>query len=186
MDKGNVVLSVECPEPEGQVVRNVEKVKLSLDRFRLYYEKLSNFDTLFNDFIGDSFEAFVSCFIEQDESGELFAKGLLWQVDDVGILYITKIVPGVEAKAHFTFWDGRLKGREQLILEMCAHVVRKLHLHRLYAEVPLYALPTIKFVERLGFVKEGRMREAIRYKGSWFDVNLYSLLEHEVTNGTQN
>lgn len=186
MGLGEVILAVECDEPDGKIVRHVRKVPLTLERFRKYHEKLTQFDTLFNDYIGDSFEAFVRCFVGQDASGELHAKGLLWEVDDVGILYLTDIAPGAEAQAHFTFWDQRFRGREKLLREMCKYVIENFHFHRLFAEVPLYARPTLELVERIGFKKEGRMRDAVKYKGDWFDVNLYSLLEQEVRDGDEN
>jgi RimJ/RimL family protein N-acetyltransferase len=175
------LFSVECAEPSGKIVRHVRAAQLSLEKFKYYYEKLSQFDTLFNDYIKGDFQAFVECFLYQDAQGQIRPTGLIWDVDDVGILYLAEIKPGQSAQAHFTFWDRRLRGREKLIREACRHVMDELQLHRITVEIPLYATPTMKFVENnLGFKKEGRMREAVLYNGDWFDVNLYSILDHEV------
>lgn len=173
------VLTVECVEGDREVVRTVTKVPLTIERLRYYYEKLKDFDTLFNDFVDDE-DDFIEVFVNVDDIGQVHATGLIWQVDDVGIVYMTDIRPGIEFKGHFSFWDRRLSGREPIIEEMLEYIFGKYEFHRAVVEIPLYAKPAMKFVERIGFKKEGRKRDATRYKGEWFDVNLYSMLEDEV------
>lgn len=180
MDNRDVILEVECREPEGSVIRSVRLAKLSFEKLKFFYEKTKDFDTLFNDYIGGNFEAFVSQFIMQDRSGEIFPTGIVWEVDDVGILRLSDISPGLEATAHFTFWDRRLRGRENLVKEMVRYAIEQFKLHRIIVEVPLYAKPILYFVERIGFQKEGREREAVMYKGQWYDVIRYSILDREV------
>lgn len=179
LDQSKVLLAVECNEPDGKVVRSVRPCRLTLDKFRFFYSKIGQFKTLLNEDI-DTFEKFVSSFMYQDEAGVLHPTGLIWEVDDVGLLFLTEIKPMFEAQAHFVFWDRRFKGRKRLILEMLAYVFHKYSFHRIVVEVPLYAAKTMNAVERIGFVKEGRKREAVRHNGMWFDVNLYSILESEV------
>lgn len=183
MDFGHSILAVECSEPNGAFIRYVRPIQLSVEKLDQLYKRLSKFDTLFNDYIGNSFEGFLRVFLYQTFSGEIRPTGLIWEVDDVGIFLLTDITPGVEAKVHFTFWDGRLRGREFLTREMCAYVMKEYQLHKLIAEIPLYSRPANSFAERVGLKWEGRLREAIRYKGKWFDMNIYGLLEHEVKNG---
>jgi len=184
LDENNVAVRVECREPNGTFVRTVRFVPFSVERLHYYYEKLKRFDVLFNDLFRNDFDVFVRAFVGNDGE-KTWAKGLLWEVDDVGIVYLTDIKPGYEATAHINFWDRRLKGREELCRELAKHVFLKLKLHRLVAEIPLYSLPTINMVEKVGFKKEGRKRKAARYKQEWWDVNMYSMLETDLLGGLE-
>lgn len=179
MDNGSAILEVKCPEPEGEVVRSVRPVQLDLERFKTYWDRLKDFDVVFNDQVNDV-DDFMRQFISVKDDGSLAATGLIWEVDDVGIFYLTEIRPGYEALGHFNFWDQRLRGRESLIREMMKYVFQRFGFHRVVTEVGLYAKPAMAMVERIGFVKEGRKRESVRYKGEWWDVNLYSMLDHEI------
>ena len=76
---------------------------------KFLWDKLSKFDVLFNDFVKGDFEAFVSHFIVQVD-GKPEPAGLLWDIDDVGIILVNNIVPFESATAHFVFWDGRFRG----------------------------------------------------------------------------
>lgn len=154
--------------------------RLSVGRLRYYYEQLKGFDVVFNDYVKNDPTSFIQKFITVDEYGQVHPTGLIWEVDDVGIIYLTDIRPAYEGLADFDFWDQRLRGREPLVREMVKLGFEHYGFHRIVTEVALYARPALQFVERVGFKKEGRKREAVRYKGDWFDVNLYSMLAHEV------
>lgn len=176
----DVILTMDCSEPSGLIARSVRLCELSMAKLRFLHEKLSKFEVLFNDFTKDNPEAFIRAFVNIDQYGDVHPNGLVWEVDDVGILALTDIVPQNTAKAHFTFWDRRIRGREGLIRAMLKYVFEQLGLHRIVVEIPLYAVAAMAAVERMGFRKEGRMREAVLYRGEWFDVNLYSILDREV------
>lgn len=178
--QSDVILSVECAEPEGTVVRDVRRCLLSFEKIRELWDRLGEFEVLFNYQHDHNFERFVRNFIVQKENGEFEPTGLFWEVDDVGLLYLTDIRPEYEASAHFTFWDRRYRGREELLKQMIRYNFEMLNLHRLVVEVPMYAPSLLAFVEKLGFVKEGRHRKTMWYKGQWYDSAYYSLLREEV------
>lgn len=182
LDDDNVVLTVECIERDVKVVRSVRLCEYSFEKVRFLYDKLKEFEVLFNDHTKGDFRAFVNQFVVMGPDGPK-PVGLVYEVDDVGILFMTEIAEGHSAQVHFTFWDRRFKGREKLCREMLKYVFDLFKFHRIWAEVPLYAYPVLDVVERIGFVKEGRMRSAVRYKGEWFDMNLYSVLEGELNDG---
>ena len=172
------ILRVECNEPGGLVVRRITLAPLTLGKLEEYWEKLSKFPTLFNNHITD-FNDFVGAFLSMDSNG-IRARGLIWEVDDVGLIFMTDIYPVFQASGHFTFWDRRFRGREKLIREMIKYAFKEFGFRRIVAEVPLYTQPTLKAVERVGFVKEGRYRKYVFYQGEWWDVNFYSILKEEV------
>lgn len=173
------ILSYECSEPEGKVERSIYFVPLTSDRLRKYWENLSQFTTLFNRHMR-GIDDFIATFVSQESNGELKLNGIIWEVDDVGIFFLTDIYPLYQATGHFTFWDRRIRGREKLIQRMLKHVFDEYGFHRIVAEVPLYSHATMGAVERVGFIKEGRLRKATYYRDAWWDVNLYSILREEI------
>ena len=180
VDQPVSVLTVECREPGGPIVRTVTEGVISFERINYLWEKLSQFDTLFNDFVRGDFSRFVQHFVKQDAAGNPMPTGLVWDVDDVGIFFLTEMMPLNSGLAHFVFWDKRFRGREELCRKMLKMAFDELQFHRIRVEVPLYANFTIQAVERIGFTLEGRQRQAIKYKGDWFDVNMYSMLAEEM------
>lgn len=185
MDQRDPVLSILCTEPEGTTLRRVRPVNLSTEKLKEYYERLEEFDIAFNDHVPNSPGGFASIFLSINEDLSVRANGLVYEVDDVGILYLTHITPGFSALAHFAFWDRRLKGREELIREMIKFAFEKYGFQRIESRVAMYAVPMLAAVERIGFTKEGRAREAVKRHGEWYDVNLYSILRREVLNGSE-
>lgn len=183
MEQSNPVITVRCDEPEGTFDRSVNSVVLSWEKLRDWYDKVKDFDVIFNDHVPNTPGGFASIFVSVQENHTVTANGLVWEVDDVGILYLTDIIPNFSALAHFTFWDRRMRGREELMREMMKYCFKRYNFHRIETRVALFAVPVLGAVERVGFVKEGRAREAVRRKGEWFDVNLYAVLREEVLNG---
>ena len=164
MDNGATVLKFECCEPDGTITRTVRPAKLSFSVLKGYYDKLKEFDTVFNGYVANNIDAFIHSFVKSNGSGDLQSTGIIWEVDDVGILYLTDISIGNDAYAHFNFWDRRFEGRENLIRGMMSYIMKEFDLHRISVEVGLFAAPWLPLaLERMGFVKEGRKRESI-----WF------------------
>jgi RimJ/RimL family protein N-acetyltransferase len=54
-----------------------------------------------------------------------------------------------------------------------------LNLHRIYATCDPRNIGSSKVLEKVGMIKEGRMREDLLLKDGWRDSLLYSILEHE-------
>jgi len=179
LDEGRAILDVRCSERDGEVVRTVRLPQLTPRKMQYYWSRLKEFDHIFSDHT-KTFEDFVNIFL-YEKNGTFAASGIIWEVDDVGILFLTNIQPGFAALGHFTFWDRKLCGREELMREMLRYLFARFKFHRIYSEHGLYAANSISpFLKRIGFKKEGRKREAVLYKGDWFDVNQFSILEHEV------
>jgi hypothetical protein len=101
----------------------------------------------------------------------------VWKDDRlVGILYITDIVAGHDAMAHFNFWDKDLRGKAGIINSAIDSFVFSgdLNLHRLTIQVPTWMKSLCRFVERkLDFQLEGTKKEVVLWQGEWRDVNIY-------------
>lgn len=178
---GKEVMTVLCEEPEGDVARTVRLAPLTPEFILEVWGRIAPFPTLFNEHIRGP-QDFIRMFIGREE-GQIVARGILWLVDDVGIMFLTNIYPGFQATAHVTFWDRRLKGREPLMRKMLQYAFREYGFHRIVAEVPLYARPLFQMIPRVGFKKEGRARKVVRYEGEWWDAYNYSILREEALDG---
>ncbi len=78
---------------------------------------------------------------------------ILYLVDDVGVLAAVDIVRGYHAHAHITFWDGRLRGREELTRLIAFRVMDECELNILWTAVPSEARVAVAFARRVGFRK---------------------------------
>jgi len=59
------------------------------------------------------------------------------------------------------------------------HAFQNLNIHRVYLDVVTKNIPAIKLYDKLGFVFEGRMREAYWNQGQYHDLSFYSLLKND-------
>ena len=175
------VLSIECDEPEGKVIRHVYEVQLTKENIHKFWNRARQFPTLFSKELGDDFGQFLSYFVSE-VNGAPFGHGIIWRVDDwTGAYYLTDIRPGLDGMVHFAFFDRRLKGRQDITRKMLAYVMDTYKFHRLSALLPLYVKgATLKFAADVGFRAEGRIRKCVKYNGEWFDALIYGLLENEV------
>ena len=183
-------MKIVCTDPKkGDIEYTVSPMVLTPENLNMFWEKSSKHTTLFNEEIRNDFSKFLEVFISADSSGKISSRGLFWRIDTdeeemVGVLYLNKITPEVEALAHFSFFDKRTRGRSDLVKKMIKYVFEAYDFNRLSVEIPVYAvLPVFKFVESLGFVKEGKKRRAAFFDNKFFDVVLYGILKDEVLNG---
>ena len=114
---------------------------------------------------------------------------LTWEVwrggELVGILHLDRIVPNVDARWHFVFFDGELVGKQALLQEFMRRAF-ELPLERLSIEIPENVASLISFVRRkLGFSYEGgnlkgSRREHSHFDGKrWYDIILLRLRRTE-------
>ena len=54
-----------------------------------------------------------------------------------------------------------------------------LNLHKITLRIAVGNEPSIRVAEKLGFTREGVLREELKINGTWVDHILYSILEHE-------
>lgn len=68
---------------------------------------------------------------------------------------------------------------EEAVRAVIEHGFRELGLHRVTGDVDPRNAPALRLVERLGFRKEGRLREHYRQHDEWQDGLLFGLLKRE-------
>lgn len=100
----------------------------------------------------------------------------VWKNDSdevVGILYLTKIIPGCDALAHYVFFDGDLQGKTELLNDMIRWCFAEhedwIPLRRITVEIPTYAFSQAKHATRkLGFGGQFKFRHnRKRGSGAW-------------------
>lgn len=81
----------------------------------------------------------------------------VWRSHELcGILILSKIIPGLDAQAHFAFFDRALFGRTQLMRRVIGQAFAQFSLERLSVEVPEHLTALVDFARRkLGFKYEG-------------------------------
>ncbi len=186
------VLSVKCEEPEGDIIREISPLEFTPAVLKEFWEKARVYRTLFNQEIRNNYDRFLPLILRRGLTEDsIEPTGLFWRVDPdfVGVFYMTNIIAEQDALAHYTFFDGRHRGRVDLCKEMLNYVFDRYNLRRLTVEIPLYATEkTHNFVSKsLSFKNEGRKRKAILFDDEWFDVIVYGILREEVNrNGSKN
>lgn len=176
------ILSVECHEKDGTIIRHVYPFVHTRESLNKFYEKSKDLKTIFSrEFFGD-YERFMSTFFTKDEKGDPVPQGLFWVVDDfVGMFYLTDIYPSIDAQAHYLFFDKKHYGREELTKEMLKYLFNTYSFHRLSVELPNYASPsTRRFIMNIGFSYEGKKRQSNILNNAWFDTNLYGVLKQDL------
>lgn len=200
VSNGSVMFQCECDEPEGKVVRTVYALEFTPENLEKMWEKAKQFKTLMGREI-HSYDDFLSFFVYPSADGYR-SRGIAARIDDfVGIFWMTDFNlthPPHEASIHYTFFDRRHKGRLQLCRKAIEYAFSTYGFHRLWTMVPAFVQPTQamlanrekgknnlyaeRFVELIGFRKEGRMKEKVMFRGKLFDASLYALTRNEVIN----
>lgn len=152
---------------------------LTAEKTRELWIKASKYPVLFSDCTEGKFEPFywtlnnpVSIWFEvrSAENG----------ADPLGLLYLTDVHPGIDATAHFTFWDKRVAGREPLILFVAEWIMDRFNLMRIGTAVPPYQKGVVRFVKRLGFVQEGVARDATLYDGKAWPLIMFGMTRQDL------
>lgn len=176
------ILVAPCTEPGGTVIRSVYALQLTPENMKIFWEKARKFNHLFDEEVRGDFKKFAALLLSDAPTGGVQANGLFWVIDDfVGVFYMTRIRPGVDAEVHYTFFDRRQNGRVHLTKEMLRYAFQKYAFRRLSVEIPMYASAhTFTFVTALGFRREGKRRKAKWFNDAWFDVQQFGLLREEL------
>src|SRR5688572_21009525 len=126
-DANEILFSAEVKEDDKYVTRNVYPYILdSAEVIKLWF-KLNQFPVLFASPQQTNFHNFARMLEDQ--------YSVMLRVDDVGIILITDIVAGVEARMHISFWDSKLSGREPIIRAAVDWVLQTLRVRRVSVPV---------------------------------------------------
>jgi ribosomal-protein-alanine N-acetyltransferase len=101
----------------------------------------------------------------------------------VGVINIGHIIRGPLQSAFIAYYAFADHARQGLMREgmwlVLAHAFNKLKLHRLEANIQPGNLPSLKFIERCEFVREGFSRRYLKIGGRWQDHERWALLAED-------
>lgn|SRR5262245_31264308 len=103
------------------------------------------------------------------------------EVEDVGLIYLTNVIPTWSAVLNVLFWDGRLgKERREVLREVLNFAFTEFQLLRVQATVSADNTPLQTFYEKSGMCVEGVLRNAWRDEEGLQNIVLLSLVPEEV------
>ena len=182
----NLILEIPCTDRAGEDMYQVRLLRefdqnIALDAWKLrdLWAEFRKHDVLFSDYTAGKFVPFFVVLMDPRAVWMEIVKAS--EPDKpIGVAYITSVKPGHEADGHFAFWDSGGRGREPVVLYIAEWVMDRYDLHRLNAATPAYQHGVIRFIQRVGFVKEGVKREAVLYKGQRGPLVTFGILKDEV------
>lgn len=186
--KNPVLFTSKCDEPKGIIERSVRLLEFTVPNLYRFWNEARRYPVLFGQKVSDDFGKFCEIFMYYNAKGEIEGRGLVWVVDDfTGVFFMTDIYEPDDATVHFSFFDGRIRGRVPIVRDIIKHVFTTYSFNRLSALVPAYIIPaTFKMIEDAGFHLEGRKRRCCPYKDDIFDGYMYGILQEEVIGNNPN
>ncbi len=143
----------------------------------------SKHDTLFSDYTLGRVEPFLDILLAPNA---IVVE--VYSIDEetpIGSMMLTRILVDFDALAHFTLWNGRVRGKEPLFLEMMRMMMDEFRLHRISVEATGFSKGLLRMIERLGFSHEGTRREGSIHRDTWVDLEMYGILRSELQDKLQ-
>ena len=154
------------PLPDGVEIGSFNKESL-----REVWEKLKDFDPLFSDREMRKPEVFLDEFLSNDS---------LILIVEEGFILLDNIVEGLRGEVHFSFFDKKLSGKEELMREVLLWFFLTYNLKRIETFIPSYAKAVERFLLKVGLKKEGILRNRVFHKDLLLDIYVYGILLEEV------
>lgn len=151
---------------------DVELFDATVDSMNELWEKVSQYDSLFED--GEK--------IKQKFFARLLSPStvVLQLKDKNAIMYLYDIIPGHVAEIHAAFFDKQLSRRQPILIDCLTWAFSNFNLVRLEASIPEYARSLCRILEKkLNFSKEGQLRKRSMCAGRFCDLFIFSLLREE-------
>jgi hypothetical protein len=158
----------EIKMPEG-----VRLLEVTPEKLQKIWGELSKIDGLFDDYSRDRMDIFLRKITSPDT---------VWleRTDGNGLLYLTSVLPNLSATGHLVYWDRKLRGREKFTIDCLAWLVQVIPLEKVNLYLPDFAKIARSFAKRVGFVKEGCIRNWSYNNEKLFNMYIYGMTRVEV------
>ena len=105
---------------------------------------------------------------------------MFFEVGDYqGVFWFLNIVPGWKADVHIVLWDEKARGlsedAKRILLEI-KHLLRLRRVGAYIPDTPEY-MPTLKYVEKIGFRYEGLLKLADKYDDQIVNIHAWAFSE---------
>ena len=135
------------------------------------WEKIRTQEYAFDDFSRNQPSLFLAQLVS--DTNKFFL------AEDAGIIILQDLWKCSSPHIHFCLWDRNypMAKIKQAAHEAIDHVFKHYECHRISAVIPIYNSFAKRLATTLRFRYEGTMKEAVLYKGKWFDEDIFGLLQ---------
>jgi RimJ/RimL family protein N-acetyltransferase len=98
----------------------------------------------------------------------------------IGLFYFTNVDKLVGIQLHGVSFDRHLSDKVPVIRSVLWWLFENFAVERVEVALAHYYRATMRFVEKVGFVREGVRRKALIHRGRWCDEHIYSITREEV------
>lgn len=149
---------------------------LTNEKMESLWADFSKFWQVFDDVMPKTFEVFKATLLSPHNAFYEFVQN----DKTVGLASGMGIRPGIDAVIHLALFDRRLRGRELVLLLCLGDFMVNYKLRRVTAFLADDNPMAQKLARRLGFVHEGTMRQGMKRRGSFWDLQMYGMLIEEL------
>jgi hypothetical protein len=146
-------------------------------------------------------EAVIAYLADAYNNGKLFE---VWKQETlVGVILFNEMVPFIDTRAHFIFFDSKLSDKALLCINLMGWAFQQIPVETIRVQLPTYATALLKFLRRSLFFRyecEGRkpswpsnapildektaalgsrIHHSTLYKGQWHDALMLSVTKEE-------
>jgi len=136
------------------------------------WEKIRTQDYAFDDFTINNPQLFLAGLINETT--------FYFLVEDAGIAIINDLYENsTSSNVHFCIWDRKYPHSRMVeaAKEALGWIFSTYGCHRVSAMIPVYNPFAKRLATQLRFRYEGSLKEAILYKGKWYDEDIFGLLQ---------
>ncbi|CAB4830105.1 unannotated protein [freshwater metagenome] len=148
------------------------------DKMKWLWETMQGYKTLFSDLTRGKLENFVDVVLLPDSFWVEVVEKETEQI--IGIMYVTDLRLVIDASVHLVFFDRKPVEKSMICRFAIEWMFKNFPLQRLTAYVPSIYWMTIKLAKNIGFVEEGRRRQALLIGNRWVDQMIFGILRREV------
>lgn len=154
---------------------------MDYDKIKWFWDTIQAHRALFSDLTRGNVENFANL---------ILANSTFWiEVVEIntgkiiGVMYVTDIQQMIDASVHIIFFDRKPKAKSTLCRMVLEWLFHEFSFRRLSAYIPATYWVTLGLARQVGFVEEGRRRQALLLNSRWVDEIVLGILRSEVING---
>lgn len=155
----------------------VSDLELTPEKLEVMWQRLQKYRSLFSDLSRGDKQGWIDYITSPDtfwfEVTEKDGGGA------VGMVYFQGFQKGTEIEGHMVYFDRKPAEKIEVTRDILNFMFKSFPIQRIVVEIPHIYRATYRLLERLGFKKEGRKREAVLLGGTWQDTFIFGLTRRD-------
>jgi Acetyltransferases, including N-acetylases of ribosomal proteins len=154
----------------------IREMSLTMPKLHALWRMLQRHGTLFSDLTKNDPENFTRTILEPNAMWfEIVEYDTI-----VGIIWFGEMWKVTDCMAHMAFFDRAPAEKLEVCREIVRWMFRSFPLQRMTVQIPEIYFGTVRLMKRLGFTREGEMREAVLLGGRWKSIVIFGITRSEV------